>query len=394
MKLLFIQGGSRWKFDTENNIYTDANFNDLIWNRYGSYSDELKVVLRQENKIYGKGEAVSKFNRFNTSKFEYVALPDLYQPVKNIFSIEKRKKVLSAIENEVKECDKLIIRSLGNIYTNSALKFARKYDKPYLVEVTGFVFESFWYHSLRGKIMASFQDMRYRKLMKDVPYAVYVTESALQKRYFCKGRTLGCSDVELPVQNIELIREQRKQSFEKKRKIVIGTAAFLDVSWKGQKYVIEAIAQLVKQGMTCFKYELVGAGTGEKLKKLSEKLGVSEYISIIGVLPHEKIFEWLDGVDIYIQPSFQEGLCRALVEAMSRGCPVMGSDVGGNYELVSERYLFRKGNSKEIADKLLRILENDERYKESERSFMLAEKYEKKYLDSKRDAFYHMFMGE
>ena len=67
-----------------------------------------------------------------------------------------RKKKKCTIEQAVKESDKVIIRSLGNIYTNSALKYACKYNKPYLIEVTGFAWESMWYHSFSNIIYSFF----------------------------------------------------------------------------------------------------------------------------------------------------------------------------------------------------------------------------------------------
>ncbi len=394
MNLLFIQGGSRWKFDTEGNLYTDANFNNRVWERYGNLCDELTVILRRENTVYNKDEAEEKYNKFDVKKYKYVALEDLYRPVNNLFDLRKRRSVIETIESEVQKCDKIIIRSLGNIYTNTALMMARKYNKKYLVEVTGFVFESFWYHSLRGKLTAAYYEDRYKKLMRDVPYAVYVTNEALQKRYPCRGKSIGCSDVELMELKESILTQRETRIKEHHKTINLGTAAFLDVNWKGQKFVVEALAQLKKEGLECFRYQLIGAGTGNDIKKLAEQLGVSEYVTIIGTLPHDQVFGWLDQIDIYIQPSFQEGLCRSIVEAMSRACPIICSDVGGNYELVSNQYLFKKGNSKELAAKLRKMVALDEQLREAERSFEKAKKFDKYTLNEKRDAFYQMFVED
>lgn len=62
---------------------------------------------------------------------------------------------------------------------------------------------------------------------------------------------------------------------------------------------------------------------------------LEDCVSILGAKPHSEVFSWLDSIDIYVQPSFMEGLCRSIVEAMSRACPVICTNVGGNYELVS-----------------------------------------------------------
>lgn len=142
----------------------------------------------------------------------------------------------------------MIIRSLGNIYTNTALKYAQKYHKPYLVEVTGFAWESLWYHSLHGKFVAGFKENQYKRLMKNVKYGVYVTNEALQKRYPCKGEMLGCSDVELMPSDDKLLENRILKIQKNTGRIVLGTAAFLDVGWKGQEYVIRAMGELKIEG--------------------------------------------------------------------------------------------------------------------------------------------------
>ena len=37
------------------------------------------------------------------------------------------------------------------------------------------------------------------------------------------------------------------------------------------------------------------------------------------------MFEWIDNLDILVMPTLAESLGRAVIEAMSRGCPVIGS---------------------------------------------------------------------
>ena len=393
MTLLFVQGGSRWKFDTAGNVYTDANFNDSVWRRYTDLCDEFVVLLRREEKVYSKDEASARFNRFNTEIAHYIAVPDIYRPVKNILNFKKRRQVINKIKDAVKNSDKVIIRSLGNLYTNTALKYARKYKKPYLVEVTGFAFDGLWYHSLRGKSVAVFKELQYKHLMRKVPFATYVTDSALQKRYPCGGQTLGCSDVELPPVNPDVLKNRIDKINNQSQKIILGTAAFLDVNWKGQKYVIKAIYKLKTKGCNNFEYQLIGSGSGKKLKRLIAKLNLENQVKIIGALPHDQVFDWLDSIDIYVQPSFQEGLCRAIVEAMSRACPVACSDVGGNYELASKSKMFKKGSVKQITDILVSYISKEVQIAEAKLSFERVKQYDKRLLDNKRNNFYKLFIS-
>ena len=392
MKLLFIQGGSRWKFDDAGTPYTDPNFNTQIWSRYKGYCDELTVILRRETKIYTQKEAQANFNETGGFIDNCVSLPDAYRPLLNYFSLKKRLTIKKVIESEVKKADKVIIRSLGTIYTNTALKYARKYHKPYLVEVTGFAWESLWYHSLHGKLVAGFGEIQYKWLMKDVKYGVYVTNEALQKRYPCKGKMLGCSDVELMLSDNKVLESRIMKIKEHTSKIVLGTAAFLDVGWKGHEYVIRAIGELRKRGLNNFRYEMIGTGSGDKLRKLISDLHLEDCVSILGARPHSEVFAWLDSIDIYVQPSFMEGLCRSIVEAMSRACPVVCTNVGGNYELVSSDCLFEKADYVKLADILEKMMKPEMQIEEAKRNFEKSKEYNKEDLNKKRDVFYRNFI--
>ena len=77
--------------------------------------------------------------------------------------------------------------------------------------------------------------------------------------------------------------------------------------YKGQQYIIKALALLRQQGIE-MEYHLVGAGTGEYLRKVAKKNGVEDLVFLKGALPHSEIMAFLDTVDIYIQPSKQEGI--------------------------------------------------------------------------------------
>ena len=287
--------------------------------------------------------------------------------------------------------DRIIIRSIGTIYTNIALKWARRLNKKYLVEETGFSFEALWYHSFHGKFVALQNEYSTRRLMKDVPLAIYVTNEALQKRYPCKGKSIGCSDVQV-ITNDEDYLDRIKRINSKKSKIVFGTAAFLDVGWKGQKYVIEAISELKKKGITEIEYQMIGSGTGNDLKRIITKLGVDDQVKIIGALPHSEVYDWLKTIDVYIQPSFMEGLCRSIVEAMSKACPVICSDVGGNYELVDKNCMFTKGKVDEISTKIEMMLDTNVQRDKAKKNFDKAKEYNKNILDAKREQFYKEFL--
>ena len=137
---------------------------------------------------------------------------------------------------------------------------------------------------------------------------------------------------------------------------------------------------------------MIGNGSGDKLKKLISELQLEDCVSILGAKPHSEVFAWLDLIDIYVQPSFMEGLCRSIVEAMSRACPVICTNVGGNYELVSDECLFEKADYVRLADILEKMMKPELQIEEAKRNFEKSKEYNKEDLNKKRDAFYRNFI--
>lgn len=170
----------------------------------------------------------------------------------------------------------------------------------------------------------------------------------------------------------------------------LATAAAVNVSYKGQRYVIEALAKLKERGITNFEYHMAGGGDNSALKVLAQRLNVEEQVVFEGSLPHEKMFAWLDEMDVYIQPSLQEGLPRSVLEAMSRGLPALGSRTGGVPELLGDRYIFARKSVNDITE-LLTEVSNDEMQAMARKNFEHAKAFQKDILEAKRYEFYADF---
>ena len=394
MNLLYIDGAARWHFDTEGTVYSDACFNDGVWERYRSCCSHFVAILSNASDTHSPEEAEKSYNRYAVEISEYRGVPDLYKPHSNFFRMRFHKQAKEVLEKAIKEADRVILRS-ATVYTLYALKFIKEYRKPYMVEVTALVWEGVWYHSALGKLVAFPRERNWKRILRDAPYALYVTQQALQDRYPCGGKTLGCSDVDCTAASEAVLAKRLERiGGQEGGRIVLGTAAAIDVHYKGQWTVIRALAELKKRGIDRFEYQLIGAGTGKKLRALAEKLGVSENIRFVGLLSHDKVFDWYDGVDIYVQPSFQEGLCRSIVEAMSRACPVVSTDIGGNPELTAAENLFRPGDHEALSDILERLADPSMQEKGARYSYARSQEYDSKLLDAKRAAFLKQFMDD
>src|SRR5207245_8720748 len=70
------------------------------------------------------------------------------------------------------------------------------------------------------------------------------------------------------------------------------------------------------------------------LKELAAELGISPRVAFLGT--RHDIPECLAALDLFVLPSLNEGMGRALVEAMAVGCPVVATRVGGIPDVVTD----------------------------------------------------------
>lgn len=293
----------------------------------------------------------------------------------------------------VKNADCIIAR-LPSVSGYKAVHFAKRFKKPYLVEVVGCVFDAYWNYGLKGKIFAVPAYFVMRHCVKTAPYALYVTSKFLQRRYPCKGKTAGVSDVAIKAADVSVLQSRLEKIEKTADTLVLGTAGAIDVDYKGQEFVIRAIPELVKRTGKDVTYELVGAGDSRRLKKIALDCGVEDRVIFKGVLKHDDMFRWYDSIDLYVQSSLLEGLSRAVVEAMSRGLPCIAANKGGNPELIEPDYLFstkrRKKIPAQIIEKVLKAQDNKEQI--AKRNFFLAnQEYNCEELKKIRERFYYEF---
>lgn len=386
-RLLFIHGGEKAKEDVEGNFYTDGSYSKEIWQRYKEICKTISVIFRKDEKIYDVLDAKQRFQPLDNDITFYEA-QNRSSSIKSFISIKKEIYNRKLVSELVKSNDYIIARVPSNI-GYYAIKKSNEYNKKCLVEVVGCPFDSLWNYGIKGKLLAIPSFFQMKKNIKIAHNVIYVTNHFLQKRYPTKGNSIGCSDVSL-IETNEKCLDNRLNKINSKisSTIVIGTCAAIDVKYKGQQYVIKALGKLVERGLN-IEYQLVGNGSSKYLSMIAKKYHVEDKVKFVGSLPHEKVFDWLDNIDIYIQPSNTEGLSRSVIEAMSRACPCIVSNVGGNPELIEKDYLFSKKNSNDIASLLIDIL-NDKKKMISmaKTNFNNSKRYYKKELDTKRKQFY------
>lgn len=106
---------------------------------------------------------------------------------------------------------------------------------------------------------------------------------------------------------------------------------------KGVPILFDSLANLKARGYEV-KLTLLGDGEDRQyLENLARETNVSDRVSFGGFVDQETIAKTLRESDIFVLPSFAEGIPVALMEAMAIGIPVIATYVGGITELVVDQ---------------------------------------------------------
>jgi len=385
MKLLFVHDGPLY-YDDSGNYYEFAYHN--LKERYSILSDDITFLIRTEKLLGNKTfTPVPK-------EIAVVSVPN-FKRIRGY--LKNKKQAKSIVRDLVLSSDYVVLRTQSSI-AQLAYKYVKIYNKPFIVECVGCSWDAYWNHSLLGKLVAPYMEFQTRHIIKNAKYVYFVTSLFLQKRYPTKAKKIACSNVVIESidENILIKRKEKIKSSLYNKKLVLGTAASLDTRYKGQEFVIKAMRILKKQGYE-IEYRLAGGhnwnSKNKFLENCAKNYGVADSVIFEGNLDKNQMFQFYDSLDVYIQPSKQEGLPRAVIEAMSRGCPVLGSDLAGIPELIQKDCLFKKGNVNSIV-KAIKQLYSCDLQEIAEMNFEKSKEFKTEILEERRRLFYQDFLIE
>lgn len=378
--------------DAAGNYYTGSAFSQEVFDRYLQHFDHITLLMRKASVDRNDTETLSRMNRIDTSRIDVKILPDLNAGIINHFDPRVRAEFKRIVlENITPNC--AVILRAPSVSGTIASDYCHAHGIPYLAEAVGCPWDSLWNHSLKGKVLAPREWRDFRRTMRNADYAVYVTSEFLQRRYPTNGKAAAISDVELQPMEDAILEKRLTKIRSHSGKLKLATAAAVNAAYKGQQFVIEALSKLKALGNTNYEYHLAGGGDSSVLRDLAEQLGVADQVIFEGSLPHDAMFAWLDDMDLYIQPSLQEGLPRAVVEAMSRGLPALGAHTGGIPELLGDDCIFTRKDVDAIVD-LLTSLNTEQMTAMAKKNYKHAKQFQKELLEQKRYEFYSAFATE
>ena len=357
-------------------------FSSEVLRRYTDVFSEVTVVARYRNTDDIGSVPVSDGKDIGFVLLESISSPSSY--------LYLRRQYEKMIKKLIEEHEAIIVRLPSELGLMTA-KIAQNMKRKYLVEVAGCGWDAMvHYGGWQSKLYAPVLFFKMKKAVKKASFVSYVTKHFLQERYPASedAETISVSNVMLPSMRDNVLAKRIAKIERVDRKIVFGTIANLDVKYKGIDTAIKALASVVPVNSE-IEYRILGSGDPAPFEELAEGLGLKERVYFDGRKSGDQaIFGWLDDIDIYLQPSYQEGLPRALIEAMSRGCPAIGSSAGGIPELLSRDKVFPRGDAVQL-EKTLKILMADRRAMSdaAKENFLRARQYQKDLIEPRRERF-------
>lgn len=385
--VLFVHNGPLFR-SQDGQIY-GTHFTEEVKRRYLLLGDHVTFLMREAT----LDEPTDRYSLIGNENFRFEPVPDLMSPSGRI---KNHRNAMHRIERNVAEAD-IVVARIPSLTSRLAVKVARKLGKPYLLECVACNWDALWNHHWKAKLSAPWYFMMQRSVVARSPYVIYVTSEFLQSRYPSYGKQAVISNVELAPTSEEILDKRlqhirSRKDREKPLKLV--TVADVSVPYKGQGDIISILPQLRASGINV-EYHLIGAGNQARLRQLAEAHGVDRNIVFHGPQRHDDVLKILDDLDIYVQPSRQEGLPRALIEAMSRALPAIGSRTGGIPELLPPEKIFRPGRRTHLLQKLWRICTDiDIQQKDARRNFAVSQNYEDHILAKRRREFYEAFLRD
>lgn len=166
--------------------------------------------------------------------------------------------------------------------------------------------------------------------------------------------------INYPSINVNLFSYKDDFTFDTKTEINIISVGRLH--WiKGIDIALLALQKLKENGYK-FKYHLIGDGPEfEKLKFMTHNLNLTDEVVFLGFQPANKVSEYLKNAQLFLLPSYSEGLSNSALEAMCTGLPILSAKAGGMEEAITHQkngFLFEIGDINELYLNLKSIFEN------------------------------------
>lgn len=370
--------------------WTDSGIHRDFWNRYLDIFTHISIVARVNHQ-----ETIGEnWHRADGGRITFVPVPHYIGP---LAYLKRRSQVIKSINESAQTLDAVILRSPGQV-SDILGSLLVKRGQPFGVEVVGDPFDVFARGAIHHPLRPFLQRLYVRRLQTLVSKAsavAYVTQNALQRRYPAASSAFqtNYSSVALPESAFVNSPKQAPAPDSPIKLVFVGSLAQL---YKAPDILLHATRSLISNGMN-LQVTIIGDGKFRtSLENQANALGIAPNVHFTGNVPSgENVTAELDNSNLFVLPSRTEGLPRAMIEAMARGLPCIGTNVGGIPELLPAPDMVQPGDVDALSAKILEVTSDPERMKRmSTRNLIVARDYHQDILQSRRNCFYEVIRSQ
>jgi glycosyltransferase involved in cell wall biosynthesis len=363
--------------------WTRGTFTTEFWQRYLTTFDAVRVVAR----VLPVSTVSGEYQRADGPQVTVHALPCYHGPWEYL---RQAGRITQAVDQAYDPHDAYILRVPGQVSRMLATRLHR-HGHPYAVEVVGDPYDVYAPGAIRHPARPLFRwwfSRALRRLCAGAVGVAYVNEGTLPRRYPVGPGAVSTSFSSITLREDALVNVSRTYGPREDWTLVM--VGSLEQLYKAPDVLIDAVAACRADGLLL---RLVMIGDGRFRSQLEERaraLGLHDHIQFRGLLPPgAAVRAELDAADLFVLPSRTEGLPRAMIEAMARGLPCIGSTAGGIPELLPPEDLVPIGDSAALARTLHAVCADPARLTAmSARNLARARDYGAAILDARRRAFY------
>ena len=327
------------------------------WDRYAGEGDRTRVIARADHRPVADSVAMP-------DEVTLVPLP-YYVGVRGL--ARKLVPLTVSIWRAVAGAGTVVLRVPGVIGSIAAIvcRLLRRSYRVELVGDPGAVLRA-GVLGAAGRYLAPIAETHMRWLVRRAAAVLYVTERTLQDRYPCRPGTPTVSVSNVILEPAAFAAQARSWQRGPFRVVTIGSQ---ENNYKGHDDLLRAVRELVDRGVDVTATIVGGGRIHHELVELSDALGLAERVTFTGVVDdRERLIDILDSASLFVLPSRTEGMPRALIEAMARALPAIGTDVGGIPELLPPDCLVPADDHRALAKAMETSLSDPEAWEKRSRT--------------------------
>ena len=355
-----------------------------FYQRYLRVFDKLRLVTRcvYEDTL-GKSRVL-----LDDPRIEFVPMPFFSGPVQYAKAYFRISKCLLHITDG---CDAAILRLPSTIAQRVAFKVLKS-GIPYATEL---VFDAKDAVDSASNVIDRLLWMSIHKQMRAICAKARgvscVTTHYLQQHYYSYREDAFTANYSSLALNKDFYTSYRAYPEKEIFSISHVCTQVMFNGRKGYNEIIKAIKLLKERGVNV-RVDFAGPDYHNGIAlliELAKQLGVSDRVHFRGGVNRKQLSEYLESSDLYVMPTWAEGLPRVIIEAMAKGLPCITTPVSGNPELVSEHFLVEYSDIQTLADRIEELVTNKKLYEEtSKENYARSLQYEASVLEKRRDDFY------